>query len=334
MSINTKSGKNSKNTLSEFVEGGISKKAKKMPHSDIKSAELFHQNFPGFTFEKKSSLVNQSGWDDSDGLTQISEWLQVVNTSLVPMYARIERNSEAALYPLLITSLLPAFDLCDCAVTGSVVPEVPVEIIAQLASEIAESQSRTSSWHTSVDTGNPVSASTPAHSSYSSPKLPASIDTTDQEDVFKFIVFIEEWMKSADFISKGRVEILIHNTETDEVVVVIEAKPRIDTVAPFNEGLYQCGAYMVISKVKFGIYTDHKTFQFLRLGDDNVIRHSRLMDMMNADYLSLHEARATRVYAHLFEVMGVPRNTDLLARATASKANWALRAAELVKNCK
>jgi hypothetical protein len=40
------------------------------------------------------------------------------------------------------------------------------------------------------------------------------------------------------------------------------------------------------------------------------------------------------VYAHLFEIMGVPRGTDLLVQAAGSAATWAQRTAVLTARLK
>jgi hypothetical protein len=85
---------------------------------------------------------------------------------------------------------------------------------------------------------------------------------------------------------------------------------------------------MALKNVPYGIFTDHKAFQFVRMDDNKVLHRSELIDLMKTSYKKLDE-EAPEVYAYLFEIMGVPRNTDLLAKAAESAGRWAQRAAEL-----
>lgn len=83
--------------------------------------------------------------------------------------------------------------------------------------------------------------------------------------------------------------------------------------------------------IPFGIYTDHSAFQFVRMDASTgsvpkkVLHHSDLFGLMQGNYKSFNP-QAPAVYAHLFEIMGVPRSTNLLAKAAESAATWAQRA--------
>jgi hypothetical protein len=61
--------------------------------------------------------------------------------------------------------------------------------------------------------------------------------------------------------------------------------------------------------------------------------YPELFDSMMSAYDSFDE-EAPEVYAHLFEIMGVPRRVDLLAKAAESAATWAQRTAGLTARLK
>lgn len=299
---------------------------------DIKTSELFHANYAGHKINEAGKTFQcTSGWNSAEGRQQIKAWLRVVAKDQVRMYGRIRRNSEAALYPLIITTLLPVFDLCDCTATGTVSQDIPREELEHIAGEIAESQSRRSSRQVSTEGGQSATESDPPNldDQPDQPDLPDLINTAVESDVLKFMVYIEKWLASAEYATKGRVEILISNSVLKMTVCVIEAKPHISNDEPNDAGFFQCCAYMALQNIPFGIFTDHKTFQFIRMDEKKILHRTKLFDLMQSEYDSFN-ATAPSVYAHLFEVMGVPRSTDLLASAAASAATWADRAAEMI----
>lgn len=300
---------------------------------DIKTSELFHDNFTGHKINEGGKTFHcASEWNSEKGRQEIKAWLRVVAKDQVRMYGRIRRNSEAALYPLIITTLLPVFDLCDCTATGTVSQDIPRDELEHIANEIAESRSRRSSRQVSTDGAGPsqsVATESDSTNPDAMPDLPDLINTAVESEVLMFMVYIEKWLASAEYATKGRVEILIANSVLKKTICVIEAKPHISTDEPHNAGFYQCCAYMALQNIPFGIFTDHKTFQFIRMDETKTLHRSKLFDLMQSEYDSFHST-ATSVYAHLFEVMGVPRSTDLLASAAASAATWADRAAEMI----
>jgi hypothetical protein len=126
------------------------------------------------------------------------------------------------------------------------------------------------------------------------------VDTTDPADVMNFMVYVENWLTSNEYFTKGQVEILIKNEKTRKVVAVIETKPTISDYEPYNAGFFQCCAYMARNDVPFGIFTDHKQFQFIQMDASKVLHHSDLCYLMKANYKHLDED-APVVYGHIFE---------------------------------
>lgn len=81
----------------------------------------------------RHTFVCSSGWDNPEGKAEIAAWLKIVANEQVKMYRKAIRNSEAALYPLIITALLPVFGLCDCSALSNVVNTMEKDDIEQLA---------------------------------------------------------------------------------------------------------------------------------------------------------------------------------------------------------
>jgi hypothetical protein len=66
---------------------------------DIKTSELFHENYSGHKiYRREMNFICTSGWDTNEGRTEIVSWLKVVANEQVRMYKRVKRSSEAALY--------------------------------------------------------------------------------------------------------------------------------------------------------------------------------------------------------------------------------------------
>ncbi len=94
---------------------------------------------------------------------------------------------------------------------------------------------------------------------------------------------------------------------SEKIKCVVEVKTVISVGQPYNAGFYQCCAYMALQDIPFGIYTDHKTFQFIRMDESRTLHHTQLYDLMQSEY-DCFNSSAVAVYAHLFEIMGVPRS--------------------------
>lgn len=160
-----------------------------------------------------------------------------------------------------------------------------------------------------------------------------SIDTTNVDEVRQFLMFMGETIRSKNFENKGRVELMLHDSSLPkgaDNAVVIEAKHEV--LDDDDEGLFQTGAYIVIENVKYGVYTSHRAWKFLRMdpvpssnseshSPAYVIRHTPYFDLMKTSYRELDQ-QSIDVYAHLLEVFRVPKTTDLMASAVA--ANFAL----------
>eukprot|EP01031_Cornospumella_fuschlensis_P041274 gene41274-50375_t len=295
------SAKKTKATTELIAPG---KKAKTdLPPGEITTYELFQAYYPIHTIENSHNFFCTSGWDTPEGLTEITAWLKLVAGEQVKIYGQIKRGSAAALYTLIMTTLLPVFDLCDITASENLVHAIGQEALGQIASEIIE----------------PRRISREADGS----ELPETIHTSNEEEVMQFIKHIEKWKKnSSESSMQPRVQVLLRDNTTDNTVAVIEATPHINNFGePCGVGFFQCCAYMARHDIPFGIYTDHQTFQFVRMDESQVLHHSTLFGMMKPDYLRLDED-APEVYARLFEIMGVPRNTDLSVKAAESAIMW------------
>lgn len=322
------------------------KKAKQnVLQSEIKDAKAFYDNFTSHKINKRpKTFVCKSGWNTPQGKAEIAAWIKAVAKYQVRILAGIKRNSEAALYPLIITTLLPIFDLCDCCASANLAAERDRELLDDIANQIAVSQLQKCSRHSYIDAekppahlgGEPVtSAATalPAVTSAAAPTLtvddfddlPLNISTTDAAEVSLLMVYIEKWLAAKEYLTKGHVEILIKKDATGETVAVIEARPHISNN---DAGFYQCCAYMALKGIPYGIITDHKVFQFVHMDENHVLHHTTLFDLMKSAYDRMDED-ATVVYAYLFEIMGVPRDTNLLDKAAQAEILWAQREAEL-----
>ena len=66
---------------------------------------------------------------------------------------------------------------------------------------------------------------------------------------------------------------------------------------------------MVISGFRYGVYTDHASWQFLML-DEKCIRYSKKIALMKPEYDEFDQS-AVSVFCFLFDVLGVDPNVDL-----------------------
>eukprot|EP01031_Cornospumella_fuschlensis_P025048 gene25048-30255_t len=284
---------------------GPGKRAKMdLPPGEITTYDLFQAFYPMNTIKNTHSFFCTSGLGTPEGLTEITAWLKLVAGEQVRMYGRIKRDSAAALYTLIMTALLPVFDLCDITASQNVAHAIGLEALGQIASEIIESPEISRE----AEDGS---------------ELPETIHTSNEAEVIQFIKHIEKWKKNSRETSmQPRVQVLLRNNTTDNTVAVIEATAHINNCGePSGVGFFRCCAYMARHNIPFGIYTDHQTFQFVRMDESKVLHHSTLLGMMKPDYMRFDED-APEVYARLFEIMGVPRNTDLSGKAAESAIIW------------
>ena len=169
------------------------------------------------------------------------------------------------------------------------------------------------------------------------------LDATNASDVRKFIIYVEEVIRSCEFPNQGRAELIIHDTtkpKNADKVAVVEAKRSV--TPDDREGFFQTCAYMALTRVKYGIHTSHKAWEFIRLeekADGSVdtakhsISHSKIYDLMKSNYKEFDE-QAVDVYAYLLEIFGVRASTDLVASYAATVTATAARGDLLVARLK
>lgn len=271
-------------------------------HNGIQSATAFHQTFPDHRIVEPHDWIAPSTWNFSQERERIEEWLCEVCPQLIQNVSDVVRTSEASLYSLIICSLLPVFDLCNCSAQGKLVQDpFKGSHNASTATLVRKHSMRLRRSCHVDDTA-----------------LPNFGNIASQSDVIDFVAHMNKLI-STGLPRNGRVEILIKNETTGRVLAVIEAVPHhLSDSAPDNAGFYQCCAYMALFDVAFGIYTDHKAFQFIKIDSSKIIHHSPLIDLMKSDYLRLDQD-AVFVYAYLFDILGISSSTDLLASAAAKK---------------
>lgn len=314
-----------KSKVKESSDVPMKRRRTALSGSDIKSFVLFKDAFgPDHTIEKNATL-KMTEWESVKSKENIKTWLISYGAHFASLITKIKRNAEPALpvYPLLVNALLPVIQISSCMIE---IPNVTSEgLTEEQAEEVAEAivqQSRQNSL-TNVEQATKEN----------------QVDTTNTEDVRQFMILIEETIKSKRFENKGRVELLIHDAKLpvgDDTAVVLVAKPTV--TEDDDEGFFQTAACMVIGKVKYGVYTSHKAWKFLRMDPDPdtvsvspyasstapppkyIIRHTQFFDLMKTSYTQLDQ-QSVEVYAHLLEMFDVPHTTDLLASTAAASAS-------------
>lgn len=304
------------------------KKAKVLPCGDIKTEELFIQNFPGYSFSKTLDFIPETSNGENNEVRVIA-WVKRIAPKFMQLLRNIELKNEYSLYPLLIDILLPIIELSNCVLRGDIYPETSTEKLETISSNIANLQSKRNSRLAS----DVAATSTPGQLLSSSPTaasddLPLNIDTTDRNDVFKFVVLVEHHLRSInkEFENIGRVELAIVDKLTKLVRAVIEAKWSIR--ADRQAGFYQTGAEMVISRATYGVYTDHIMWQFLKM-EGRVIRHSVQYQLMRPNN-DKFDQEAVQVFLFLFEIFGVDISIDIEATATRVDSCYSEGAERLV----
>ena len=303
-----------------------------LPAYLIKTEKQFEENFGDvFSIEKKANLV-LTEWDNAVGRAKIKTWLISLGPYFAGLFDKIKKNSEALLYPLLVNALVPVMELSACLIEASEQPPTTLsnEEKEEAAQQIAL-QSRS---------GSLIGLA-------GATKEKVMLDTTNATEVLEFIIYMEEVIKSYELSHKGRVELIIHDTTkpiNSDKVAVVKAKSIISP--DDREGFYQTCAYMAHTRVKYGIQTSHKAWEFLRLeevkgtGTDgsvdsvkNKISHTPIFDLMKTSYAQLDE-QAVDVYVHLLEIFSVPISTDLVASYEAAATATAARGDSLVARLK
>ena len=325
-------------TASANASAGASPKRTKsdrsLPAYSITTQELFQDNFgEAFSIEKKAKLV-LTEWNNETGRAKIKAWLVSLGPYFAGLLDKIKRNSEASLYPLIINALIPVMELSTCLIVeASQQPEnaLTEDAIEEVAILIAQESLENSL--TELNSTNEDNTS-------------GMLDTTNATDVRKFIIYVEEIIRRCEFPNQGRVELIIHDTTKSkdaDKVAVMEAKPSV--TPDDREGFFQTCAYMALTKVKYGIHTSHKAWEFIRLEElhgktdgsvdssKHSISHSKIFDLMKSNYEELDE-QAVDVYAYLLEIFGVPASTDLVVSYAATVTTTAARGDLLVARLK
>jgi hypothetical protein len=265
----------------------ISKRTKSdrsLPACSIKTEELFQDNFgEAFLIEKKELVLTE--WNNEIGRAKIKAWLVSLGPYFAGLLDKIKRNSEASLSPLIINTLVPVMELSTCLIVeASQQPDnaLTEDEIEEMAIRIAQESRETSL--TELNKSNEDNTS-------------GMLDTTNSTDVRKFIIYLKEIIRSCEFPNQGRAELIIHDTtkpKDADKVAVVEVKRSV--TPDDREGFFQTCAYMALTRVKYGIHTSHKAWEFIRLEElyeksdgsidtaKHCISHSRIFDLMKSNY--------------------------------------------------
>ncbi len=307
------------------------KSDRSLPACLIKTEELFQDNFgETFSIEKKGLVLTE--WNNEMGRAKIKAWLVSLGPYFAGLLDKIKRNSEASIYTLIINALVPVMELSTCLIVeASQQPDT-----ALTEDEVEEISIR-------IAQGSRENSLTELNSSSEDNNTSGMLDTTNATDVRKFIIYVEEVIRSCEFPKQGQAELIIHDTtkpKNVDKVAVVEAKRSV--TPDDREGFFQTCAYMALTRVKYGIHTSHKAWEFIRLeekADGSVdtakhsISHSKIYDLMKSNYKEFDE-QAVDVYAYLLEIFGVPASTDLVASYAATVTATAARGDLLVARLK
>ena len=251
-------------------------------------------------------------WKNEMGRAKIKAWLVSLGPYFAGLLDKIKRNSEASLYHLIINALVPVMELSKClivevsqqqenALTKDEIEEVAIRIAQESRENSLNELNRTKEYTTS-----------------------GMLDTTNATDVRNFIMYVEEIIRSCKFPNQGRVELIILPNRRTQIKW---SWWKQSSVTPDDrEGFFQTCAYMALTRVKYGIHTSHKAWEFIHLEELHgkaggsvetakySISHSQIFDLMKSSYKEFDE-QAVDVYAYLLEIYGVPASTDLVAYA-------------------
>jgi hypothetical protein len=157
----------------------------------------------------------------------------------------------------------------------------------------------------------------------------------DEDAVKNFIFYMENTLQSLEVPNLGHVEIVVEDSSKpsdEKKIAVVVAKPSISSDVSKRDGFYQTCASMIIYGVRYGIYTSHENWAFLRLDEASAfdggtptskgrgISRSKVFSLMKPAYDELDE-QAVDMYAHLLEIVGVSPDVDLLECAASSAVN-------------
>jgi hypothetical protein len=294
---------------------------------EITTKAAFDEKFGrhGYQIEREDSL-QMTEWGDKEGREMIRAWLCTLGNHFASTPAsKVRLISESALFPLLTNVLIPVLNVCKYKLEAAKnVIEAPTAEEIDQAAELIVAQSREQAL------SNPDAEPGDDH-------LPATVDTTDAAAVEKLVRYIEKRIRPEVFQERGKVEMAIVDPkkyESQAKVAVLEGKLQL-TLGDCA-GFYQCAAFMAQTGCRYGILTSYATWKFLRVDtvrretvdeaevrtttDVRLIRHTDLLPLMKPALDRLDEL-AVDVYAHLLEICGVARSTDLLASAAATAAS-------------
>lgn len=221
-----------------------------MPTGDIKTGALFAEAFGshGYTINTKKKLVLEE-WNTAVGREKIRQWLISLGGRFSPLIDAVYRGSEYALYPLLVDTLGPVLALGSCQVDPLHADDpLPSEVMTEMANEMA-AQSRQ----------NSLTSRTEAETKESEDEIPTIFDTTDAENIYKFMVKMEASIRSANnkMQNKGRVEIMLYESDAGELgdpLAALEAKKHVGMQGVEREGFSSC-VHTLPSPASSTVYT-------------------------------------------------------------------------------
>ncbi len=264
-------------------------------------------------------------------------------------------TNESSLYHFITDVIMSVAELNNCRVMRSEPPveELTQEMLQNAAEVVAQRNSRQSTRSNSVE-GNSKVTTTPATTEVSG--TGRTFDDTNPNDIAALYLAIERQIQS-DIFNTGHVEIAIVKETVlpikkasiqeapnlpprekfmirNDEVCAVEVKPTIVTDATFDAAFYQCCSYMGAMfnranhkpDVMYGIATDYQHWVFLRLDrspDDSEAPHIRFSQRIPFAAIPKRGPKglavtAPIVIAYLFEICGVPLDTNLMASMHAA----------------
>lgn len=319
--------------MSALSEAGVdvgepsAKKQKKLTScGDIKSRGDFELAFgpAGYSVDLWRDHRMQLGqWGLKANTKRLSEWLRQVAPKLVSAFSLIARNSEAALYPLLVELLLPIMELNNFAVISTTTSvSVDTDAAPDIADSIVFAHTPPSSRTTSAE-GTVESATAAQAVPSEQPQQARYLDLQDVAQVTmiaaEVILEIERKIKHPGLALTGRVEIIVGSPSRDsdfaDPHAAIECKPdKLLLMGVPAPGFFQACANMIISGARFGVLTNYNEWIFMELLPNKRIVHTDCIDFIASNFKKYRRPDCLQVLAHIFHIMEVPVEMNLMDR--------------------
>lgn len=328
------------NAALDIVEP-VAKRRKITANGGIKSREIFDNEFglSGYTITPWKDHKLQIGqWGLKTNTTRLLEWFGKITPQLVTSFRLLARNSEAALYPLLIDLLLPIMELSNFGVISATanIP-VDVDVVPEVAESISLAHSPPSSKGysdeaTSGLSGEKGSATEAAEQHHKHLQNVRKIAT-------EIILEIEHIVKRPDLAITGRVELIIGKPakNSDKVIPHLSLECKVEKLIVNglpSSGFYQaCANLIVCGDARFGVYTNYEEWIFMELLPDKTIIHTNAISFMDSDYQKFHP-KCLVVLAHLFQILEVPPTINLPDSVAAAQCEREAAATTLFENVK